>query len=347
MTGSLYIHVPFCKKRCPYCHFYVTTALSRQKKTYLKALKQEIDQNSEFFNKYPLESIYFGGGTPSQLTPDEIGEILSWIPHDPSIEITLEANPEDPAHYPGVNRLSFGLQSLHNPTLKILGRSHTAQQAIAAINASKVENISIDLMYELPNQTLESWEQTLIGLRHLPITHLSLYNLTIEPNTPFYRKRDELVLPSNEVGAEMLEMAMEHFDKLGLKRYEISAFAKPGYESIHNSGYWSWRPFLGVGPSAFSFIDGRRFRNPCSLKKWAEALKPDFEEKLPEDEAMRERVAIGLRRLEGISLELVPSAIMEDLQRLEKRGFLTLTKRAQLTELGLLHYDTVGQEIIA
>ena len=348
---SLYFHVPFCKKKCPYCHFYVTADKPDLKKILLDALKLEWEQKNL---KDPV-SIYFGGGTPSLFGPEAIATILSWT--GSAEEVTIEMNPQETmSSYPGINRVSIGVQSLHDLTLKMLGRTHTAQQAIQAIldvHRAGIHNISIDLMYDIPGQTLESWKLTLGQLSQLPITHLSLYNLTIEPNTPYFRKQKELkpLLPPAETSLEMLNLAVETFEKIGLKRYEISAFAKPGFESVHNTGYWTGRPFLGLGPSAFSYWNGKRQRNVSDLKKYAallqEGLSPiDFEEELSPLASLHERLAVALRLIRGVDIRDFPVSptLYETLQA---KGWLALDgHHARLTDQGLLFYDSVATEIV-
>jgi len=352
-TGSLYFHVPFCKKKCPYCHFYVTHDRPDSQKLLMEALKVEWEQKD--VQGFQPVSIYLGGGTPSLLGTEAIATLLSWT--GPAQEVTLEMNPQEvlPA-YPGVNRVSLGVQSLHDPTLKMLGRTHTAKEAVQAIfdvHRAGIENISIDLMYEIPGQTLESWKATLDQLAHLPITHLSLYNLTFEANTPYFRKQKELtpLLPSSEISLQMLNLAVESFEKMGLKRYEISAFAKPGFESVHNTGYWTGRPFLGFGPSAFSYWEGKRYRNVCDLKKYASLLQNgespvDFEETLSPQASLHERLAVALRLVRGVDQRDYP--VSPDLySRLHALGWLAFEgNRAHLTPQGLLFYDSVATEII-
>jgi oxygen-independent coproporphyrinogen-3 oxidase len=295
--------------------------------------------------------------------PEAIHTLLSWINPPPDAEITLEANPEDvtketvsPFQKIGINRLSLGIQSLDNLLLKRLGRQHTAQKACEAIDATAeagISNITIDLMYDIPSQTLLSWKQTLAQLPSLPITHLSLYNLTIEPFTLFHKKRSSLtpLLPSSEESLHMLEAAIETLVSIGLGRYEISAFARPGFESRHNTGYWLSRPFLGFGPSAFSDWEGERYRNISDLKKYATLLKSgqspiDFRERLSPLASLHERLAIQLRLLSGIDQRDFPvdPALY---QKLSAEGWLVMEgQKARLSPAGLLFYDRVAEEII-
>lgn len=356
--ASLYFHFPFCTHRCPYCHFYVIP--NRDHGPFLEALKKEWEIRLREIEGKEIVSIYFGGGTPS-LCPEGIERILKEVK---APEITVETNPEDVTpelmtHLAnlGVNRLSIGVQSLNNPLLKHLGRTHTAQKAIDAITlarAAGIENITIDLMYELPYQTLDTWKETVDRAAALPITHLSLYNLTFEPHTVFMKKEKELRphLPTEEEGAKMLSYACQTFESSGLERYEISAFARDQKHSIHNTGYWTGRPFLGYGPSAFSYWEGKRFQNICHLSKYIKKLKEgtlpvDFEEELPPLKSLHEKLAIGLRLRQGMALPSIPPSTLALLESLQAEGWLTLAERqAKLTERGFLFYDTVAEKII-
>lgn len=359
---SLYFHIPFCIRKCPYCHFFVIPYQEDSQTKLIHALKIEWTLYQALASDKKIVSIYFGGGTPFLIGPKSIQEILSWIPYDDA-EITLEANPENVSLELlkqftdiGVNRLSLGIQSLDDSLLKILGRHHTsekAQQAVITASKAGFKNITVDLMYDIPGQTLDSWNSTLIQTLQLPIQHLSLYNLTFEPQTLFFKQKAFLSpqLPSEEESLKMLQMAIYYIKEKGLKQYEISAFAKEGYYSKHNLGYWIGRPFLGFGPSAFSFWEGRRYRNYCHLNKYCELLKQgkvpiDFEEKLSPISSLHERLAVHLRVLEGISLADYP--VNESLyQKLEEKGWLKIEgQRACLTELGRLFYDSVAEEII-
>lgn len=348
---SLYFHVPFCTRKCDYCHFYVIPNEPRFHALYMEALQQEWELRAPLIPSQGLASIYFGGGTPSLLGSERIAEILSWINPSPEVEVTLEANPEPLFPFPGVNRLSLGVQSFDNPLLTTLTRSHTASQAektVYALADAGIENISIDLMYDLHGQTLASWEKTLSIATSLPITHLSLYNLTIEPHTVFYKKRKQLHLPPDSLSLEMLEMAVEKLEQAGLVRYEISAFAKPGFASRHNTGYWTGRPFLGFGPSACSYWDGARFRNIPHLNRYAKKLKnkftpEDFYEKLTPFESLKEKLAIRLRLLEG--LNGWPIELRNLYTILSTEGFLD-PYLLRLTNKGILFHDSVAEIII-
>lgn len=369
---SLYFHVPFCSKKCPYCHFYVTTSKKEAQKRYIEALLKEWKQKLPLLQGRVIYSIYFGGGTPSQLDPTLFSPLFEAIFNSslifhPNLEVTFEANPEDLSltylktlkQLP-VNRLSMGVQSFHDDTLKVLDRQHNAKTALDAIHFAHdvgFSNISIDLMYDLPHQTIASWSSTLKTLKNLPITHLSLYNLTIEPQTVFYKKRKilEPFIPDESKSLHLLNTAVETFEESGLSRYEISAFAKPGLHSKHNTGYWLGREFLGLGPSAFSYFQKKRFRNICDLNKYIsysheEKTTTDFEEKLEEEASIRELLAIRLRLKEGVDLSYFPSfskELVKEISKLQEDGLLQKEQNnLSLTTKGFLFYDTVAEALI-
>ncbi len=357
---SLYFHIPFCTKKCPYCHFYVIPNRRSHQHLLKEAIELEWRLNEPLLEGKKIVSIYFGGGTPSLF--EEIGAILQLIPRDGDCEITIEANPEEssPEMFArfrslGINRLSLGVQSLDDRSLETLERIHTSEKAKEAIFNAKsagFENISIDLMYDLPNQTEESWRYTLDQLSPLPIQHLSLYNLTIEPHTPFHKRK--VTTPSAELSLRFLTAALEKLDSIGLKRYEISAFSKPGFESRHNLGYWTARPFLGFGPSAYSYWEGERFRNVANIHRYASALKEgkspvDFREKRPHPANLLELLAVEIRLRRGVDLtqRQLPLQTLEKIEELKSIGLLKEKEgRLSLTERGLLLYDTVASELI-
>ncbi len=359
---SLYIHIPFCKKKCPYCSFYVVKYNDSRADSFTDLLIKEIQ--SKKFN-FPLNSIYFGGGTPYLLGPNNIKRILNVTGE--SKEITLEANPEDITpegmiayKEAGINRVSIGVQTFDDALLKFLGRNHSgekAKQAVFDTFYAGITNITIDLMYDIPTQTRKQFSQTLNITKTLPISHLSLYNLTIEPYTPFHKKEKslEILRPSSEDSTLMLKDAISCLEQMGLKRYEISAFAKPHKESIHNTGYWKGTPFHGVGPSAFSYIDGARFQNICNIKKYEEKIKEsidpiDFYEKLDPKASKRELLVTGIRMIEGIDIEQFKETLKElkdPIQKLLDSAYLKQNKKTlSLTEKGLLFYDDVASDLI-
>ena len=335
----------------------------------MEGLQLEWELRSPILQGKVFPTLYFGGGTPALFGPERIGQIISWLPQDPAREITLEANPENITlplmqayAKAGINRVSIGLQTLDNSLLLKLGRIHSAEKAEEAVwitHEAGIKNISVDLMYDLPGQTLNAWETTLERTVKLPITHLSLYNLTFEPHTSFY-KRQKLLLkqvPNPEESLTMVEMAVETLERNGLKRYEISAFSKQGFHSRHNTVYWTARPFLGLGPSAFSYLNGTRFRNVAHLGKYLTALREkqfpvDFDETLPLEARLRELFAVQLRLLAGVDLnsfEQQHGAVpfKNILQVMCTQGLLIQENSTfRLSPKGALFYDSVAVELI-
>ncbi len=332
---------------------------------YIEGIKLEWELRKSSLGE--IVSIYLGGGTPSLLTLEQVKEILSLFPKTAK-EITIEANPDDVSPEKmkgyislGINRLSIGVQSLDDSSLLKIERTHSARKAKEAVqiaHAAGFHNISIDLMFDLPGQTFSSWKKTVDEAVLLPISHLSLYNLIFEKGSLYYKQRKELSkeTPDEEISLKMLEYAVQTCEKNGLARYEISAFCRDNKESLHNTGYWLGRPFLGLGPSAFSYMDGKRFQNICHLKKWYTALHQgldpkDFEECLPYPENIHELLAIKLRLLKGIDLKdfpTLPKETLTTLKTLTKEGFLLEAKSThyRLSEKGKLFYDLVASEII-
>ena len=373
MSGdlSLYIHVPFCTKKCPYCHFYSVGHDEDLKNLFVTALCQEIEDWLSVISQKNVVSVYFGGGTPFLLGPRHVERLLTLLPIHQGTEITIEANPETTTapllkayRSLGVNRLSVGAQSLSDPILKTLHRAHTSDQTRNVIDAAVATgwtNISIDLMYDIPGMGLSVWERSLEEACRLPIQHLSLYNLVIEPHTPWFRMKAaiESQMPPEEVSTQMIAAAWAITDAHGFSQYEISAFAKKGFHSHHNVGYWQGREFLGFGPSAFSFFKNSRFSNIANIKKYCQAIEQktspvEMREEIPAQQRLREMAAIGLRMNFGIdpsSLEKqwgpADQEFMPTLHRLKDQCLLEQRGNAFcLTARGRLLYDTVAVEII-
>lgn len=365
---SLYFHVPFCKKKCPYCHFYSIYHKDDLEKAYLDAIKRHVSIYESFIKKNDIISLYFGGGTPSLLSIKSLNEILTLFDLKKETEITLEVNPEDISTEKikaykalNINRASIGVQSFDDTLLKVLERRHSSNRSKEVINTfydTGIENISIDLMYDIMNQKLPSWKETIKELKNLPITHVSLYNLTFEENTPFFKNKEKLIklLPNENESLTLLEYGVTELERLNFKRYEISAFAKMGYNSIHNSGYWTGREFLGFGPSAFSYLGGKRFQNICSLKEYVSSLINNsspisFEEELKYPQNINELIAINLRLIEGFDINEFENKFdkipLQTLEILKKSQFVKFEKnRFILNKKGLLFYDRLASAII-
>lgn len=371
---SLYFHIPFCTHKCHYCHFYVVPDKESYKDQLLEDFKLEWKLRLNEIQNRTIVSVYFGGGTPYLFGPARIAEVLRFIREQnlsPDAEITLEANPENVqtkeiCEYAnaGINRVSLGVQSLSPEHLATLSRLHSADKAIESIMIVKdagISNISIDLMYDLPNQTVDDWKKTLDLALTLPITHISLYNLTIEPHTVFYKYREKIRpnLPSDEESTAMYKIANEKLCAAGFDHYEISAYAKNGMIARHNIGYWIGREFLGFGPSAFSYMKRQRFSNIANLHRYSKLLRAgqlpiDYLEELDSDERRRELLAVNLRVLSGVDLnefQVLNGPLEKEtekvLRNLQEQDFLILQDSVlNLTEHGVLFYDTIASEII-
>ena len=308
VTG-LYIHVPFCAQKCPYCDFFSGQYTKNRTEAYLDAVCRNLEVLPQ---KLPVDTVYFGGGTPSLLSPAQISQILEKAASHLSLhspEVTLEANPHTLTNerlngylHSGVNRLSIGVQSFENDTLRILGRRHSAEQAQDTVMRAKSEgftNISIDLMLGLQSHTPDYLQRQLETAISLPITHLSVYLLKIEDGTPFAAAPPEM-LSDDEMAERYLQMH-EFLESMGFSHYEISNFAKAGYESRHNCKYWRCEPYFGIGPAAHSCYGGKRFAVPRDFEAFCAApIQPtELTDDAPCGDA--ERIMLGLRLKEGIA----------------------------------------------
>ena len=341
---GLYIHVPFCRSKCPYCNFYSIASISEGIiDKFLHGLSIEARYYQSVFPQ-PFDTIYIGGGTPTVLKERQLEEIFlcidscfSFIPYS---EITIEANPGDidlnKARFLrslGINRISLGIQSFNDDILKFLGRRHTRDDAIRSfeiLRRAGFENISIDLIYAIPGQSLLSWFKDLNTAVNLRPEHISCYELTIEKKTIFWKKwkKGGLSLPKEEEKANFFIKTSSFLEKAGYIHYEVSNFAKEkDFISKHNSKYWTHRPYLGLGPSAHSFDGKKRWWNFSSIKKYYNALKNDSlplegQEYLT-DEMMRiEKIFLGLRTINGIKRHLILNISDELLDLLKKNGLI-------------------------
>ena len=348
---SLYIHIPFCIKKCLYCDFLSANASDKQKQAYVEALLGEMDfWKTALQEQYALKTVFIGGGTPTCLTPKQLFQIgaklLSIWKSSEEIEFTIEANPGTitAEHMQvmeeiGVNRISLGLQSAQNKELAALGRIHTFEKFLESYYSLRehgFHNINIDLMADIPGQTLESYRQTLETVLALKPEHISSYSLIVEEGTPFYKMQEEglLILPDEDTDREMYALTKEMLQQKGYTRYEISNYAKEGRECLHNLTYWQMGEYLGMGLGAASYFSGYRFQNTRQMDVYqrqfgesgqmdsnhfngyknrttclgaVDCLKEGFIEtgafeKLGKREAMEEFVFLGLRMMKGISL---------------------------------------------
>ena len=319
---GLYIHIPFCIKKCYYCDFYSLEYKNSIFNEYLSSLKKEIKLYSSKINT-KIKTIYFGGGTPSLLTPEDVEEILKIISKNfavkKNVEISLEANPDSlnldklkGYKQAGINRMSVGIQSFDDEELKRLGRLHNSKEAKKTIqDVNEIfSNYSFDLIFAIPNQSFKKWKKNIeIALKFDP-PHISLYNLQIEEGTLIQKRVNNKILRpvSQEIDAKMYQYAINKLSESNLEQYEISNFSKKGYFSKHNLIYWKYEPYLGLGPSAHSFTSKTRFSNYTSLKKYIKKLNKNNlplnnKNNLSLEERMSEKIFLGLRLMEGINFE--------------------------------------------
>lgn len=332
--AGIYIHIPFCKRRCIYCDFFSTTQ-NEKKPDYVHALCQELEMRKEYLDGETIETIYLGGGTPSQLTYDELDKIFTYIYKIYSVkedaEITLEANPDDlTAEYittlrkSPINRLSMGIQTFQEDILKLLHRRHTAQQAIDAFMRCReagFRNISIDLMYGLPGENLKTWKQDLQQAINLRPEHISAYHLIYEENTALWKLREQHQVKEvdEDLSVLLFKTLIEELNKAGYQHYEISNFCLPGMHSRHNSSYWTGKKYLGCGPSAHSFNSLSRQWNVAALNEYIEGIqqgKPVFEiEELDLHTRYNDFVITSIRTCWGMPLTQLQAIYGEELYR--------------------------------
>lgn len=324
---ELYLHIPFCVRKCNYCDFFSASGTEEEQAAYVSAMIQEIQSYQELSGEYEVQTIFLGGGTPSLLTPEQIEQIFNAIYHTFSIsedaEITMEMNPGTvdikklhAMKAAGVNRLSIGLQSAQNEELKMLGRIHTFEEFLETwklIEQAGFKNRNIDLMSALPGQTIESYEDTLSKVLALEPEHISAYSLILEEGTVFYDwyekgklDRGAWKLPSEEEEYAMGELTILRLAEAGMHRYEISNCAKPGKECRHNLGYWDRTEYLGIGAGSSSLIKGERFDHIRDRKAYIEKIRNGESilidrEILSVESQMEEFMYLGLRKVEGVS----------------------------------------------
>lgn len=322
--AGIYIHIPFCKTRCIYCDFYSTTR-SELKLHYIRALCRELTERKEYLKGEAVETIYFGGGTPSQLSEEDFKEIFKTIEQvygtEEAKEITLEANPDDlTEEYTGMlstlpfNRISMGIQTFDDTTLQLLNRRHNAAQAIEAVGRCRragFRNISIDLIYGLPGETDERWKRDLQQAVSLEVEHISAYHLTYEEGTPIYAmlQSHRICEVDEESSVHFFSALIDALTAAGYEHYEISNFCKPGMYSRHNTSYWRGIPYLGCGPSAHSFNTLTREWNVASLEKYMRSIEEGHREFETEyrDIATRynECIMTAIRTMWGVPMQYV------------------------------------------
>ncbi|ACO03182.1 MAG TPA: coproporphyrinogen III oxidase family protein [Persephonella sp.] len=366
MIKGLYIHIPFCSIKCPYCDFVSITSDDKGlHRRYIEALKKEILLYKEL--DFDLETVYFGGGTPSLLDPELLSEFIYFIKDQISVvespEITVEVNPKTYRYEDfriikeaGVNRISIGVQSFLERNLRMLGRDHSVKDSYKAVEdclKSGIENINLDLIYGIQNQSLKDLEKDLEIYTSLPVKHISAYMLTPYEGTPFeqsvregvYRLKDEDEL------YDMFVLINSYLETQGFLRYELSNWSKEGYQCRHNLFYWKHVPFLGIGVSAWSYINGKRSGNTGNLKEYLEKIekgkKPAvFSETIDKSEFLKEKIFLGLRLREGVPVKYL-SGKLDSVEELVSENFgLIDGDRFILTEKGLMVINRIVSLLI-
>lgn len=371
--AGIYLHIPFCKQSCHYCDFHFSTKQD-QKADMVRAIDHELRLQRTYLEGETVNTIYFGGGTPSLLTSPELTQLLSTIADhytvDVNPEITFEANPDDLSsdylenlRQRGINRLSIGIQSFDEDILQYLNRAHNAMAARTCVEEARLagfDNISIDLIYAIPGQDDERWLKNIRDAVALKPQHISAYSLTIEEKTAFgkWAKQGKLTLVDDEISATQLEMLVDELAKAGYQQYEVSNFSLPGFESKHNSSYWKQKKYLGVGPSAHSY-DGetRQFNvnnNSLYLKAIAEDRIPATKEILTSADKINDYLMTTLRTAWGTDLVILKETMGYDLEKVQHSYITSLIQRALaqidngkliLTRRGKLLADKISSDL--
>lgn len=371
--GGIYIHIPFCRQACLYCNFHFSTSL-RLKNDLIRALLKEIALTHVYDEGETIETVYFGGGTPSLLTAEELKFIMEALHQKFTIradaEITLEANPDDVSAVrlaewknTGINRLSMGVQSFFEEDLKWMNRAHNARQAIDSIALAQdagFNNLTIDLIFGLPGLSDEKWQQNVQKAINFNISHLSCYALTVEPKTTLHNMISKHKLPDMdaEQQARQFMQLMQWLTEAGYEHYEISNFALPGRKSRHNSSYWQGKPYYGFGPAAHSF-NGRDIRswnvanNAMYIRSIEQNLLPAEQEKLTLVQRLNEYLMTGLRTMEGIDMEYIQkqfgNAAVEEIsvraQQYVPEKMVFTHQRLRLTDRGKLFADGIAADL--
>lgn len=367
---SLYIHIPFCVQKCAYCDFLSFPAGNGEREAYVQALLEEIQSFAKKNHRRNVISVFIGGGTPSVLEHAQITRLVNTVKKGfalcPDAEITIEVNPgtvdaEKLQAYKacGINRISFGLQSANEKELKLLGRIHSFSKFEENYHLARktgFENISVDLMYALPGQTLDSWKETLEKVTTLSPEHISAYSLIIEEGTPFYERYHEenrlrekgestKILPDEETERAITKCTEQFLKSRGYTHYEISNYGKSGKESIHNIGYWTRREYAGFGLGAASLLNHTRYANTASMEEYLQKGRDgQVAEQLSEEDAMAEYMFLGLRMMEGVSKSEFAKQFGKQMEKiygqvldsLKQQGLLDQNdQRVWLTEYGL------------
>lgn len=323
---GLYLHIPFCKHKCDYCDFYSLAGRENRMEDYVRALCAQLEETAPFAAGYTVDTVYFGGGTPSYLGEKRLVKLLKTVQKryhlQADAEVTMEANPDSACDWKalrrlrkaGFNRLSLGMQSANDGELQEIGRVHTTEQVKTAVEAARkagFENLSLDLIYGLPHQSLEQWQENLKAAVSLHPEHLSCYGLKLEEGTPLFERREDEQIPGDEQQAEMYLWTVEYLASQGYDQYEISNFAKPGFASRHNLKYWNLEEYAGFGPGASSDFGGVRYTCRRDLdgyirgmKEHASVIAEKETEEIPPMERDTEWIMLGLRTVQGLNPEV-------------------------------------------
>ncbi|EMB79035.1 coproporphyrinogen III oxidase [Streptococcus mutans 5SM3] len=370
---SAYVHIPFCTQICYYCDFSKVFIKNQPVDAYLEALIKEFN---DYYQIKDLQTLYIGGGTPTAISGEQLDYLLTNLSKNLNLnmleEFTIEANPGDLTpdkvavlKQSAVNRVSLGVQTFNNKHLKQIGRGHNEDQIYESIDSLKsagFDNISIDLIYALPNQTITDVKENVAKALALDIPHLSLYSLILEHHTVFMNKmrRGKLNLPTEDLEAEMFDYIISEMEDHGFEHYEISNFTKPGFESRHNLMYWNNAEYFGCGAGASGYVDGIRYRNRGPIQHYLKAIKEKGqarfqEERLSQSEKMEEELFLGLRKKSGISIQRFEDKfglpLMEvygqAIDDLEKDGLILVEKDCiRMSKKGLFLGDTVAEKFI-
>jgi putative oxygen-independent coproporphyrinogen III oxidase len=374
---GIYIHIPFCHQICHYCDFNKVFFKNQPVDEYIESIGMEFAiMKRDGFSFANIETVFLGGGTPTSLSAKQLDRLLSIINEYVDVsslsEFSTEANPDELTFDKllvlkngGVNRLSIGVQSFDENLLKTIGRTHGPQDAIRVVDEARkagFTNISIDLIYGLPNQTRDQWEDTLNKATDLELPHYSGYSLIVEPKTVFYNlmNKGKLPLPGEDMETEMFEMLIEHMENKGRMRYEISNFALPGYESAHNLLYWENETYAGIGAGAHGYVSGNRYSNIGPIKRYMEqvsnGIRPIQQSHIVTPvEAMEEEMFLGLRKTDGISTTLFHEKFGQSLNNVYGKTIQSLIEkelleingdRVKLTRNGVFRGNEVFQQFL-
>jgi len=372
-TAGIYIHIPFCRKKCLYCDFYSIPNADDLIQPFIDALCIEIEQCNIDISDWHFDTCFIGGGTPSILHPNQLEQLLTALEKHFNIhhfsEFTIEANPGEISENAlnqfrslGINRLSLGIQSLNSNNLKTLDRIHTPEQAIQSIELAKkigFDNISCDLIYGIPNQSIQSWKETLKTVIKLQPEHLSAYELTVEPKTPLYSMvaSNKIQMPSDLSILKKSQLTHNLLNENGYDKYEVSNYSIPGKKCVHNLHYWRIEPYLGLGPSAHSFDGTQRYSNLIDLHLYIDNLQnnksvQNHQETLTEIQLTNEKIGFGLRMKEGINLNSFSKSQQEQITislsitQDKWPGCIQICDgQISLTEKGIIFADTIAVDL--